>query len=72
MPLAMVQAYLERLPARQAEMRLILLPPILAPHIKDRERQRMVGDWQRMAGITKPSRPADAQLALMGIKVTHV
>jgi mannitol/fructose-specific phosphotransferase system IIA component len=75
MPLAAISAYLERLPARQAELKLLLSDAVSIPHMKENHREAAQSAWMRAAMIEadnsiKPASPA--RLKLMGIGVRHV
>lgn len=75
MPIAAINAYLERLPARQAELKLVMSDAVSTPHMKERDRAATLKGWMRAAKIdadanVKPASPA--RLKLMGIGVRHV
>lgn len=75
MPFAAIEAYLQRLPARQAELRLMVADAASIPHMKPEARRSVMRAWERIAeefgGAT--ARPASAgRLKLMGIGVRYV
>ena len=74
MPLAMIEAYMERLPARIAEMQLALAGPASLPHMDEAGRRKTLDQWQTQAeGGERKAQPVyGAQLALIGIGVQHV
>jgi hypothetical protein len=75
MPIASITAYLERLPARQAELKLLLSDTVSIPHMKENARKQTLSGWMRVAQVfySENARPASAaRLRLMGIGVGHV
>ena len=70
MPLAKINAYLDRMGARQAEAQLIQMGPIMAPHMDASDRHQMVQEWQKRAGGGAQV-ATDGQLAMVGIGVKH-
>lgn len=71
MPLATINAYLERIADRQAEGQLLAMGPIMAPHMETGDRQRMIQGWRRLAGADGGTQATDGQLAMAGIGVKH-
>lgn len=71
MPTAAIWAYLERLPALQAEARLQGIEAAMMPHVKDRDRRATFKQLERtmlsQRGPRERRTPSKAQLALMGI-----
>lgn len=80
MPTTAILAYLERLPARQAEAEMMAIEAAVAPHAKERDRVRIIRRLERQArpqGETRtPMTKEDfkANLALIGIgfKTVHL
>lgn len=71
MPLAKINAYLDRIADRQADAQLLAYGPIMAPHMDAGDRQRMVQSWRRLAGADGGIQATDGQLAMAGIGVKH-
>ena len=70
MPMASLKAYLERLPARMAEVKMLLAEPMILPHLKKEAQGKMTGGWIREArGGRAAQRPVPAKLRLMGFAV---
>jgi len=70
MPMASLQAYLERLPARLAEVKMMLVEPITVPHLKKGDQSKMMNGWMKDATISTPAKkPVPAILNMMGIGV---
>ena len=70
MPLASLRQYLERLPARQAELRLMLVEAASFPHLAEGARRNLARRLERAAQATPVIKsPTPAQLALVGIAV---
>jgi hypothetical protein len=75
MPLAAIQAYLERIPQRMAEAKLILGEAASMPHMKENQRKSAINGWLRMAqaantvpsGAVVSETVLRARLKLMGI-----
>lgn len=73
MPLASIQVYLKELPARQAELKLVMAEVESLPNMKKSDREHMLKSWARAAGIKPAARKATPGiLKLMGIGVRHV
>lgn len=75
MPFAAIRNYLERLPARQTETKLLLADVISFPHMKKGDRQTAMRQWMKIAQPRRETelRPASpAILKLMGIGVEYV
>jgi hypothetical protein len=73
MPFAAIESYLERLPARQAEMKLLLADVVSVPHMKEHNRRSALNQWMRnakaRAQAVRPATPG--VLKLMGIGVNY-
>lgn len=72
MPMAMITAYIERLPAVKAEYSLMMSEPISLPHLKTGDRRRVIEQLRdRARGPVKAvvKAPSPGTLALIGIKV---
>lgn len=66
-------AYLERLPVRQAELKLLLADPIGLPHMKKGDRKRAINGWMKAAHLAMPAQSAKASSpGQMGIGVRRV
>jgi hypothetical protein len=73
MPMAAIMAYLQELPARQAELKLTLTETEMMPNMKPNARQQALKEWMRTAELQSAARPASPGiLKLMGIGVRHV
>jgi mannitol/fructose-specific phosphotransferase system IIA component len=73
MPMSAISAYLERLPARQAEWKMLMADPIALPHMKESDRRAMVNSWNTTMLKDAPARVATpAKLKMMGIGVRFV
>ena len=74
MPLAAINAYLDRLPARQAELKLLLSDAVSIPHMKENHRREAQSAWMRAARISMESAQtaSPARLKMMGIGVRYV
>lgn len=75
-PLAALEVLMARLPARQAEQKMVDADVISLPHLKKRDREARVGAWQRVLGAARGGGSAPvasrAKLKLMGIGVRRV
>lgn len=72
MPIAAIGAYLERLPAREAELTLLMADAAAYPHMKESHRKRALSGWLRSAnaGARRVARRASpARLRMLGIGV---
>jgi hypothetical protein len=73
LPVAAFSAYMRGLPARMAELKLMLSEVIAMPYLEAEDRKTMIARWKEDAGIqeetVQPATPA--VLALMGIGVRH-
>jgi hypothetical protein len=71
MPITAIQAYLERLPARLAETKLIFSEAVSLPHLKEDDRTEMLDTWKREANLQEAEAEiaSPAVLRLMGIGV---
>jgi hypothetical protein len=75
MPFTAISAYLERLPARQAETKMMMADVVSYPHMKALDRQSALRGWMKQANARQPEqrRPASpAALKLLGIGVTYM
>lgn len=75
MPMASLQSYLERLPARLAELKMVLADVVSLPHMKESHRRSTMNGWERALQMSIPviSRPVSkARLNLIGIGVRMV
>ena len=68
-----IQEYLNQLPARQAELKLLLSEAESIPNMKPKARESLLKEWMNTAGL-KPvvQKATPAVLKLMGIGVHHV
>lgn len=74
MPIAAINVYLERLPARQAELKLMLADVVSYPHIKKDQQDTAMKKWLREANanvVQKAKVASPAILRLMGIGVNR-
>ena len=62
MPLAMIEAYMERLPARIAEMQMAMAGPASLPHMDEAGRRKTLEQWQTQSegGERKAQPPLDS------------
>ena len=75
MPMASLEVYLDRLPTRYAELKLVLADVVSLPHMKESNRRTTLNGWERAINmvISKISKPiSKARLKLMGIGVNMV
>jgi hypothetical protein len=76
MPISAIEAYLDRLPARMAEMKLSHADAVSVPHMKEQARKQATNEWMRTANLhTAPraaKRASPARLKLMGIGFRNV
>jgi hypothetical protein len=75
MPVASIEIYMQQLPARLAELSLLLADTTMLPHAKEDARRNALTKWQRVVNMksqvnAKPASPA--VLKMMGIGVEHV
>jgi hypothetical protein len=72
MPIASIQAYLERLPARIAEMKLAMAEAVSVPHLEADERRDLLESWQEQAHLREMEAEvvSPAVLRMMGIGAT--
>lgn len=71
--MAAIQIYLKELPARQAELKLILTEVESIPNMKKSDREGLIKEWMKTADIQPAARKATPGiLKLMGIGVRHV
>lgn len=70
MPMASIEAYLDKLPARMAEYKMMMADPIALPHMKKNDQQNMINSWNRAMQVSVPVQVASpARLKMMGIGV---
>jgi hypothetical protein len=70
--MTMIRSYLEELPARRAEYRLMLAGPLRLPHMERDDQRRLIRNWERAAGIERKAQTASrSQLAAIGVKVEY-
>lgn len=76
MPFPVITAYLERLPVRQAELKLLLADVVSLPSMKKGDRTSTINGWMRLASMALPDQRAKVAspglLKLMGIGVRRV
>jgi hypothetical protein len=73
MPMTAFTAYVQHLPARQAEMKLILSEVESLPNMKPSARASLMREWMKAAEIEPTVRKATPGiLKLLGIGVRHV
>ena len=75
MPITGINAYIEKLEARKAELKLLMADVVSLPHMKKHDRMSTVNGWMKLLNIfsqtqAKPASPA--RLKMMGIGVRHV
>lgn len=74
MPQSMIEAYLERLPARKAEWALLAMDATSLPHLKPRDQRTVLTNYERdLRGLQRPGRTVatDADLKALGIGVRY-
>ncbi len=77
MPMAGIEAYINRLEARKAEVKLMLADVVTLPNMKKGDRASLVNGWLKLLNVLNPStmeaEPASpGRLKMMGIGVRHV
>jgi len=75
MPIAAIRLYLNRLPALQASLKIMLAEVAVVPHLPDEARRKLLRRWEREAAMyTEQSRPTSSvgALRMMGIGVKRV
>jgi len=77
MPIASIEAYLKRLDARMAEMKLVMADAISLPHMKKNDQTRTVKQWEKTASAqskpaSKPASPAVLRLMGIGVEIRNV
>jgi len=74
MPMAAIGAYLERLPARMAELRLAMADAASIPHMKENARNSTMREWIRTANQNREHAEivSPVRLKLLGIGVRYV
>ena len=70
MPLAAINAYLERLPARRAELQMTLADVVALPHMREAGRRRVLDTWRR--AVRQAPRPLSKGVTLPGIAIIPV
>jgi hypothetical protein len=73
MPMAMIRAYLERIPGLVAETKMHFADLFALPHMKEDQAQRAFDRWAEEMGAPKPKPVVadDAILAMLGILVVE-
>lgn len=76
MPLSAITAYLERLPARQAEWKMQTAEAVSIPHMKTNARDALYGKWTKEVNINGSGHSrgqvvSPARLKLLGIGVHY-
>jgi hypothetical protein len=72
MPFATMQIYLDRLPARIAEMKAEFSQVISLPWMKEKDRHDLLNSWQRKRDPHKKTPPVSPPiLKMMGIGIRH-
>lgn len=72
-PLSALNSYLERLPARQAELKMLIAEAVSIPHMKKEDADNLISRWTKEAEVAvsnnnvKPASPG--RLKMMGIGV---
>jgi hypothetical protein len=74
MPMSAIQAYLEKLPARLAEAKLVMSEAVSLPHLKEEDRRDLLETWREQADLrdVEAEIASPAVLKLMGIGVVNV
>jgi len=75
MPMAGIEAYMNRLETRKVEVKLMLADVTMLPNMKKNDRVSIVNNWMKILEITNPARAIPAspgRLKMMGIGVKHV
>lgn len=74
MPIASIEAYLNRLELRKTEVKLMMADVVSLPQMKKRDRDSTVKSWMRLLNIfsqTKAKPASSARLKMLGIGVKH-
>lgn len=73
MPMAAMTAYLERIPARQAEWKLMAAEAVSLPHMQQSAGRALTNSWMKEAQVFMPRTSvrvaSPGRLKLMGIGV---
>lgn len=75
MPIAAIGAYVERLPARIAELKMAMAEAGSIPHMKKGDRETTLRDWRRtieQVSVERALVATPARLRLMGIGVKRI
>lgn len=75
MPIPSINAYLEKLEVRFAEMKQMMADAASIPHMKEGDRKNTLNHWMKIMNVQSPTKakPASpARLKMMGIGVRHV
>lgn len=73
MPQAALQMYMERLPARKAEMTLMMARAAMIPQLSKRDRRKALAELEKETRTGAPAKPASpGRLQMMGIGVRFV
>ena len=65
MPLAAIEAYMERIELVKAELKMTLVEPILLPNTRAQEMKRTIRRWEQAAGVRQAVQPVKGALAAM-------
>lgn len=70
MPMASLEIYLDTLPARMAELKMVLADPMSLPHMNQKDQRATLSRWTKELRAVMPAKPAvPAKLRMMGIGV---
>jgi hypothetical protein len=73
MPMTAMREYLQRLPVRKAELKLLLADVISLPYMNKSDRRSALRRWEQDAGAMEQAQPATPGiLKMLGIGVRHV
>jgi hypothetical protein len=75
MPVAAIEAYLDRLAANLAELKILMADANTLPYLSESARNERLRGWMKVVNqyYPAPARPATpARLKLMGIGIRHV
>lgn len=72
MPVAMIHAYINAIPDRQAELSMSRAELALLPHMKEQDRKRTLSEWARRCQARgEAPRATLTEIEQMGFKVIH-
>lgn len=75
MPMTAIEAYWERLPARMAELKLVMSEAVSVPYMERGDRENKLEAWERAANLYTPEKVQVAPrglLRIMGVGVRRV